>query len=65
MKAELVAFGELKIEGERYVRDVVIEGGEHKRWVRPARTTVLVGALPSGERRPIDAAQNATRGLAR
>jgi hypothetical protein len=28
MKAELVAFGELKIEGERYVRDVVIEGGE-------------------------------------
>ena len=27
MKAELVAFGELKIEGERYVRDVVIEGG--------------------------------------
>ena len=28
MKAELVAFGELKIEGERYHRDVVIEGGE-------------------------------------
>ncbi len=27
MKAELVAFGELKIEGERYHRDVVIEGG--------------------------------------
>ena len=28
MKAELVAFGELKIEGERYHRDVVIDGGE-------------------------------------
>jgi hypothetical protein len=28
VKAKLVAFGELKIEGERYNRDVVIEGGE-------------------------------------
>jgi hypothetical protein len=28
MKAELVAFGQLKIEGERYNRDVVIEGGK-------------------------------------
>jgi hypothetical protein len=27
MKAELVEFGELKIEGERYRKDVVIEGG--------------------------------------
>jgi hypothetical protein len=27
MKAELVDFGELKIEGERYRKDVVIEGG--------------------------------------
>ena len=25
MKAELVAFGEIQIEGERYARDVVIE----------------------------------------
>ena len=32
MKAELVAFGELEIEGARYHRDVVIDGGEiHKR----------------------------------
>ena len=28
MKAELVAFGQLEIEGERYRRDVVIEGGQ-------------------------------------
>ncbi len=27
MKARLVAFGDLRIEGERYTRDVVIEGG--------------------------------------
>jgi hypothetical protein len=28
MKAKLVAFGQLEIEGERYHRDVVIEGGK-------------------------------------
>ena len=27
MKAELVAFGELEIEGKRYHRDIVIDGG--------------------------------------
>jgi hypothetical protein len=27
MKAELVEFGRLEIEGERYNKDVVIEGG--------------------------------------
>ena len=27
VKAKLVAFGELQIEGERFTRDVVIEGG--------------------------------------
>ena len=27
MKAKLVAFGEIQIEGERYGRDVVIDGG--------------------------------------
>ena len=33
MKAELVAFGEILIEGERYGRDVVIDGGRirHRR----------------------------------
>ncbi len=28
MKAELVAFGQVEIEGERYHRDVVIDGGK-------------------------------------
>ena len=31
MKAKLLAFGELQIEGERYTRDVVIEGGRIRR----------------------------------
>jgi hypothetical protein len=31
VKAELVAFGDLKIEGERYERDVVIEAGQIRR----------------------------------
>ncbi len=31
MKAELVAFGEVQIEGERYARDVVIDGGRVSR----------------------------------
>ena len=38
MKAELVAFGELEIEGRRYHRDVVIDGGEiHKRDKGPSK----------------------------
>ena len=31
MKAELVAFGEIQIEGERYARDVVIDRGRVSR----------------------------------
>ena len=31
MKANLVAFGEIQIEGERYARDVVIDGGRISR----------------------------------
>lgn len=31
MKAKLVAFGELQIEGEQYTNDVVIEGGRIRR----------------------------------
>jgi hypothetical protein len=31
MKARLVAFGEVQIEGERYTRDVVIDGGRVSR----------------------------------
>jgi hypothetical protein len=31
MKATLVAFGEVHIEGERYARDVVIDGGRVRR----------------------------------
>ncbi|MGO9178688.1 MAG: MTH938/NDUFAF3 family protein [Candidatus Limnocylindrales bacterium] len=31
MKARLVAFGKLQLEGERYERDVVIEGGRIRR----------------------------------
>ena len=31
MKAKLVAFGELQIEGERYTCDVVIESGRTRR----------------------------------
>ena len=31
MKATLVAFGDVRIEGERYTRDVVIDGGRVRR----------------------------------
>lgn len=31
MKAKLIAFGEVQIEGERYARDVVIDGGRISR----------------------------------
>jgi hypothetical protein len=31
VKAKLVAFGEIQIEGERYARDVVIDGGRISR----------------------------------
>ncbi|HEY6056626.1 MAG TPA: MTH938/NDUFAF3 family protein [Candidatus Limnocylindrales bacterium] len=31
MKAELVAFGEIRLKGERYACDVVIEGGRVRR----------------------------------
>ena len=31
MKAKLVVFGEIQIEGERYARDVVIDGGRISR----------------------------------
>jgi hypothetical protein len=38
MKAELVAFGQLEIEGERYRRDVVIEAGKiRKRDKHPSK----------------------------
>jgi hypothetical protein len=30
MKAQLVAIGEIQIEGERYGRDVVIDGGRNQ-----------------------------------
>lgn len=32
MKAQLMAFGEIEIDGQRYAHDVVIDGGQiHKR----------------------------------
>ncbi len=38
MKAELVAFGEVHIEGERHTRDVVIDGGRiSRRRKRPSK----------------------------
>ena len=53
MKAELVAFGELEIEGKRYHRDVVIEGGKiRKRDKGPSK------ALPGRFRHtPLSAAE--------
>ncbi len=53
MKAELVAFGELDIEGVRYHKDVVIEGGEiRKRDKGPSK------ALPfRGRHTPLTAAE--------
>jgi hypothetical protein len=53
VKAELVAFGELEIDGERYHRDVVIEGGQiHKRDKGPSK------ALPhKGRHTPLTAAE--------
>ena len=63
MKVRLVAFGELKIEGERYNRDVVIDGGEiRKRDKAPSkalqgrsRHTALTAAeqIPWGGKRLI------------
>ncbi len=37
VKAKLVAFGELRIEGERYTCDVVIEGGRIRRRRGPSK----------------------------
>jgi hypothetical protein len=61
MKAKLVAFGEVQIEGERYARDVVIDGGRvSRRRKGPSKTlreqfghTPLSGAedVPWGGRR--------------
>lgn len=53
MKAELVAFGDLEIEGERYRRDVVIEAGRiSKRDKSPSK------ALPhKGRHTPLTAAE--------
>ena len=53
MKAELVAFGELEIEGVRYHRDVVIDGGRiQKRDKGPSK------ALPhKGRHTPLTAAE--------
>ena len=53
MKAELVAFGELEIDGERYRRDVVIDGGRiRKRDKGPSK------ALPhKGRHTPLTAAE--------
>jgi hypothetical protein len=63
MKAELVAFGELEIEGARYHRDVVIEGGQirkrdkgpSKALVKKSRHTPLSAAeqIPWGGKRLI------------
>jgi hypothetical protein len=39
MKAKLVAFGEVQIEGKRYTRDVVIDGGRvNRRRKGPSKT---------------------------
>lgn len=53
MKAELVEFGRLEIEGERYTRDVVIEAGKiRKRDKGPSK------ALPHrGRHTPLTAAE--------
>jgi hypothetical protein len=53
MKAELVEFGRLEIEGERYNRDVVVDGGQiRKRDKGPSK------ALPHrGRHTPLTAAE--------
>jgi hypothetical protein len=53
VKAELVDFGELKIEGQRYHKDVVIDGGQiRKRDKGPSK------ALPfRGRHTPLTAAE--------
>jgi hypothetical protein len=47
VKAALGAFGEVHVEGERYARDVVIEGGRvSRRRKGPSRAlTLLIAAL--------------------
>jgi hypothetical protein len=53
VKAELVAFGELEIDGERYRRDVVIDGGRIRR-----RDKGPSKALPhKGRHTPLTAAE--------
>jgi hypothetical protein len=36
MKAKLMAFGELEIDGQRYAHDVVIDGGTIRKRVKKA-----------------------------
>ena len=62
MKAKSVGFGELSIEGERYLHDVVIDAGRIGRRTRPhrrrcetstARPAVGAEAIPWGGRQLI------------
>ena len=63
MKAKLMAFGELEIDGQRYAHDVVIDGGKVRQRVKKAskayreaygHTPLSLGEnLPWGGRPPI------------
>jgi hypothetical protein len=49
VKAKLVAFGEVHIEGERYPRDVVIEGERvSRRRKGPSKALILLIAALAG-----------------
>ena len=41
MKARLVKFGEIEVEGKRYMHDVVIEGGKVRKRKKGASSTFV------------------------
>ena len=63
MKARLVKFGEIEVEGKRYTHDVVIDGGKvRKRKKGPSKQfreehvalTIIDEVLAEGKRRGIE-----------
>jgi hypothetical protein len=61
MKAKLIAFGEIEIDGQRYAHDVVIDGGKIRKRVKKAskayRETYGHTPLSLGENLPWDGRQ--------
>jgi len=62
MKARLVKFGEIEVEGKRYTHDVVIDGGKvHKRKKGPSkqfRESSATRRCRSGKKSPGEASRS-------